>query len=415
MNRVSPVVLFFLCLIVMVPGCLSLITGEPATAEEALARVPVDLRGDWTLTRMTINGETTVVTWPASIGISFIHPQMLGGTAGCNDYYSSYALADATPSGGPQVTIGDPTISKNNCSTSSVEQQYLALIHKAWIFAGDNRSLTLTAANGDVLVYRRFTNRDEEDVPTTQPTKAEPVEMAYLEDTYCRMDETTETSYHCNGKVRIKSGVYSEVQVIAKFADNNTFESGVFAMGGSNPTLKSFIIFPDLKYKGRQPEYFVRLDTTRYPVNKDGNFGTAYLNPPPTPVYLPWHQVVTATHTPLSTTTKPTPAVYKVTGSGLSVTGINPANGSVGLQQYTLTGSNFRQYPPPEVYLRKAGSACEYCGVHATGVEYVSPTEIRCYADMRAQEGGVGTYDVLVTNSYLADSYAMFSNALIIR
>lgn len=269
---------------------------------------------------------------------------------------------------------------------------------------------------GEVPPSPAIPERVPEDVPVTaQPTTPEPVEMAYLEDTYCRMDETTETSYHCSGKVRIKSGVYSEVQVIVQYPDNNTFASEIFPMGGANPVLKTFRIFTDLKYRGQEPQYYVRLDKTRYFVNKNSNFGTAYINPPPTPVYLPWHAVVTPTHTVRPTTAQATVSAMKVTGSGLSVSTISPGTAPVSLQQFFITGSNFRQYPPPEVYLRKQGSSCEFCGVHATRVQYLSPEKIRCTADMGGMEGGAGTYDVLVTNSYLADSYAMLQGGLVVR
>ena len=118
---------------------------------------------------------------------------------------------------------------------------------------------------------------------TTQVTK-EPVEMAYLENVDCSVIDERVATYRCRGNIRIRSGTYDEVQVIAQYADNNTFESGVVSMGGSNITLKSFMLFPDLKYQGEEPAFFVRLDKVRYPVIMYGTEGTAYLNPPPAPV-----------------------------------------------------------------------------------------------------------------------------------
>ena len=120
--------------------------------------------------------------------------------------------------------------------------------------------------------------------PVTTLVAQEPVEMAYLEKTDCSVTDDKVTTCRCRGNIRIRSGIYDEVQVIAKYPDNNTFASGIVSMGGSNVTLKSFILFPDLKYQDEEPAFFVRLDKAWYPVIMNGTAGTAYLNPPPAPV-----------------------------------------------------------------------------------------------------------------------------------
>src|SRR5512137_79537 len=114
-------------------------------------------------------------------------------------------------------------------------------------------------------------------VPEVTPVpSAAPVAMAYLENVECTIDHTSETAYHCNGKIRIRSGIYDEVKVIARYPDNNTFESGAVAMGGSNVVLKSFALFPDLKYQDQKPLYSVKLDRDQYPVIMESNNGVAY-------------------------------------------------------------------------------------------------------------------------------------------
>lgn len=428
MKRVSPGVLFFLLLIVLVTGCVNILVQETASGIAGVASaaadtetgyysLPPELSGNWKLETMKINGETIVIPPATTIDILFFNSRTLGGVCGCNDYYyAAYVLTDATSSKGPGVTIGDVIPSNTDCATNNVEQQYLDGISRTWSFASDGQLLTLTAENGDALVFRKYTKGVPEDMHITPPaTTPEPVEMAYLENTLCTVVDEKVTTYRCLGKVRIKSGVYDEVQVIVRYPDNNAFESGVFPMGGSNPVLKSFYVFPDLRYQDQDGEWFVRLDDTRYPVIRSGNSGTAYINPPPTPVTIPIKRVVTHDITVEPIKGTPTVTTMMMTGSDLSVTGIEPGTGSAGLFRYSITGSNFRQYPPPEVYLRKEKSSCEYCGVHATRVEYLSPEKIQCDIDMRDPEGGPATYDVLVSNSYLADSYAVLKNGLVIQ
>jgi len=119
-------------------------------------------------------------------------------------------------------------------------------------------------------------------VMTTVSTPAPaPAEMAYLAAVECTLDPTTERAYHCNGNVRIRSGASREVQVIARYPDNNTFYSGIAAMGGSNPIAKPFVLFPDLKYQGQDPDWFVKLDNTTYPVTWSGDTGVAWSGLPP--------------------------------------------------------------------------------------------------------------------------------------
>lgn len=110
-------------------------------------------------------------------------------------------------------------------------------------------------------------------VSTPAPQRAE---MAYLAGIQCTLDPTTERAYHCNGNVRIRSGASREVQVIARYPDNNTFYGGSAAMGGSNPIAKPFVVFPDLKYQGQDPDWFVKLDNTTYKVTWSGDTGVAW-------------------------------------------------------------------------------------------------------------------------------------------
>jgi len=118
-------------------------------------------------------------------------------------------------------------------------------------------------------------------VPANTPVQTPgpaPAEMAYLSNIQCAVGDRSEAAYHCNGNIRIRSGPSNEVQVIARYADNNTFHSGTFDLGGNNPTSYPFAIFPDLKYQGQNPDYFVKVDKTWYPVFWSGNYGVAWSN-----------------------------------------------------------------------------------------------------------------------------------------
>lgn len=115
--------------------------------------------------------------------------------------------------------------------------------------------------------------------PPPTPTPA-PAELAYLAGVTCSLDSTTERTYHCNGNVRVRTG-YNEVQVISRYPDNNTFSSAIVSMGGTNPVSRPFVLFPDLKYQGQEPQYFVRLDNAIHPVIMTGTNGIAWAHLPP--------------------------------------------------------------------------------------------------------------------------------------
>ena len=118
--------------------------------------------------------------------------------------------------------------------------------------------------------------------PTPVPTPA-PEEMAYLSDIKCTTGDISEAAYHCNGNIRIGRGEYDAVQVIAMYPDNNTFRSGTVSLGGGDTTSKPFVIFPDLKYKGQTPAYFVKMDKTICTVRWGGSTGVAWSNMPVPP------------------------------------------------------------------------------------------------------------------------------------
>ena len=118
--------------------------------------------------------------------------------------------------------------------------------------------------------------------PTAVPTLP-PEEMAYISGIQCAMGDKWGSVYHCGGNVRIRSGSYDEVQVITMYPDNNTFSSGSVSLGGTEAVSKPFTTFPDPKYQGQVPRYFVKMDKKICPVTMSGDVGVAFSNMPVPP------------------------------------------------------------------------------------------------------------------------------------
>jgi hypothetical protein len=98
-----------------------------------------------------------------------------------------------------------------------------------------------------------------------------------------------------------------------------------------------------------------------------------------------------------------------------TVSGINPTIGYPDKYRgFIIEGWDFRQDPPPKVYVRRQGSSCEFCGVQATEVRVTTPTTLQCLFDLSGEASGPASYDVLVTNSNLTDSYGILRNGLTI-
>lgn len=158
-------------------------------------------------------------------------------------------------------------------------RQYLALlvVVTVLITAGciEPDTPALNATTAQTLVTSAVPTYNSGQTPAPAPEQ-----VAYVSDIQCAVGDRTENTYHCNGNVGIRGGIYKEVQVIARYPDNNTFTSGSVALGGTEPLSKPFFVFPDLKYKGQNPDYFVRLDNTLYPVIMSGTSGTAWSNLP---------------------------------------------------------------------------------------------------------------------------------------
>jgi hypothetical protein len=94
-------------------------------------------------------------------------------------------------------------------------------------------------------------------------------------------DPTKSTVYQMNGKIEIENGIYESVGIILRYPDNDTFQSYVGGMGGSNFTRKDFRIVIHDRVSNQTPDIFVRLDAGEYPAvetgeQANGSIFTAY-------------------------------------------------------------------------------------------------------------------------------------------
>jgi hypothetical protein len=296
----------------------------------------------------------------------------------------------------------------------------LAVVLTAGCISGDNTPAppATTVATTKVTVA----------TPTPEPV---PVEMAYLEKMDCSVVEEKVTTYRCIGKVRIKGGGPRDVTVMVKYPDNNSFDSGTLSMGGSDPVMKPFYLFPDLRYRNENASYFVKIDKTLYPVVMQNGTAIAYENPPPAPavtptvfvqnrmVSVPGPTTKTTVTTPMTTSSVRTTATPHTQGTPLywapAIVEFTPASGGKETRLFSIRGTDFRQDVPPKIYLRRQDATCELCGVQATGVTVLSPTDLVCVFDLSGEAGGPASYDVLITNSNLEDAYNTLRNGFMLH
>jgi len=84
-------------------------------------------------------------------------------------------------------------------------------------------------------------------------------------------DPTTGIVYSFKGDVSINSGTYNSVQVIIRYPNSQTYNYDAGPMGGSNPTIKPFFIFPDTRYKNDEPTFYIQLDKNKYTMTQGQN------------------------------------------------------------------------------------------------------------------------------------------------
>ncbi len=103
--------------------------------------------------------------------------------------------------------------------------------------------------------------------PLTTTTLITPLpvnEIARIKVDHFGMNTATENVYEFIGRVQVSGGPYQSVKVILRYPDTQEYVYDAGGMGGSNATLKPFYLYPDDRYKGRNPEKIISLDGKQY-------------------------------------------------------------------------------------------------------------------------------------------------------
>jgi hypothetical protein len=122
-----------------------------------------------------------------------------------------------------------------------------------------------TATTGPTLAAAVMTPEPLTPVKTTTPVTPLPVgEIARIKVDHFGMDETTATIYEFVGRVQIDNGPYQSVQVVLQYSDGQEYVYDAGGMGGANATIKSFYLYPDNRYNGKDFEKIIVLDGKKY-------------------------------------------------------------------------------------------------------------------------------------------------------
>ncbi|MCU0631265.1 MAG: META domain-containing protein [Methanoregulaceae archaeon] len=156
-----------LVLVVMIAGCTSVPSVQPATPAPTSSVIvstpsptPVSdptLQGTWNLKSMVLQGGSAF-TFPTNVQITatFDNQGNLGGYAGCNNYNAKYTLSGQQLYTGMGISIGPITSTQKYCAdTSDTETTYLQVLQTAKTYTVNGDGLTITNNLNSMLVYKR--------------------------------------------------------------------------------------------------------------------------------------------------------------------------------------------------------------------------------------------------------------------
>jgi hypothetical protein len=122
-----------------------------------------------------------------------------------------------------------------------------------------------TATTGPTPAATVLTPEPITPLTTTTPITPLPEgEIARIRQDHFGDDPSTGTVFEFRGKVQVRDTVYDSVQVILRYPDGQEYSSDLGTMGGSEPMIKEFALFPDDRYKGTNPEKIIVLDGKLY-------------------------------------------------------------------------------------------------------------------------------------------------------
>lgn len=168
MKKTTILFLIFVIAAVMITGCTSTpptVAQQPTTVATmpptvvvttpATPAVPVQLAGNWVVTRLGIQDGTAVINPTTQITLTFSPDGTLYGNGGCNNYNGPFTLTGATTPKGMGISIGPLVSTKKVCEYySQQETMYLNILGKAMAYNVDGNQLSITATTGDVLIYQ---------------------------------------------------------------------------------------------------------------------------------------------------------------------------------------------------------------------------------------------------------------------
>ena len=82
--------------------------------------------------------------------------------------------------------------------------------------------------------------------------------------------------YQFRGSLAISGGVYESVKGILRYPDGTEYVFDAGSMGGASPVVKTMILYPDSRYQGQTPKYFISLDGKEYATVYQYTDGTIY-------------------------------------------------------------------------------------------------------------------------------------------
>jgi len=117
--------------------------------------VPPDFAGDWSLLAMGIQGGTQTISPIPAISL-WAGPGVLNGYDGCTDYSAAFTFTGTTLPSGTGIAVGPVQVPDTACTNNADEiAEYLDILGRTRAYAADPGKLTLTAGNGDTLVFAR--------------------------------------------------------------------------------------------------------------------------------------------------------------------------------------------------------------------------------------------------------------------
>lgn len=154
-------------LVVMIAGCTSVPTVQPATPAPTSSVIvstpsptPVmdpTLLGTWNLKSMVLQGGSAF-TFPtnAKITATFYDNGNMAGFAGCNNYNAGYTLSGQQLYTGMGISIGPIASTQMYCADmSDTETTYLQVLQTAKTYTVNGDGLTITNNLNSMLVYKR--------------------------------------------------------------------------------------------------------------------------------------------------------------------------------------------------------------------------------------------------------------------